>query len=152
MRIEIEKRPNGAGVLRCFRADGTVAWQKQSQHAGFFAQHDLTHFAVETSLGFRSGFFGLVAQGWEIDDTTGKGAKGPLPQDACEAESIVGMLDAERSGGTSWTAEEFNRARPAGSRPLSEEELARIRSTRQELFDRWREVPAGGKIQLTFEL
>jgi hypothetical protein len=83
--------------LRCVRADGSATWQKQgTRHAAFFALHDLTHVAVESTLGFRNGFFGLVAQGWEIDDTTGKGARGPLPSGAAEVEYIVGTLDAER--------------------------------------------------------
>lgn len=80
MRVQITKKGNGSGVLRCVRAEGSVTWQKQTdRHAAFFALHDLTHFAVETTLGYRRGFFGLIAEGWEIEDTTGKGARGPLP-------------------------------------------------------------------------
>lgn len=64
-------------MLRCVRADGSATWQKQeSRHAAFFALHDLTHFAVESTLGFQRGFFGLIAQGWEIEETTGKQARG----------------------------------------------------------------------------
>jgi hypothetical protein len=77
--IEIAKRANGAGVLRCTRQDGSVTWQKQTKHAAHFALHDLTHYAVETALGYRRGFFGLIAEGWDVEDTTGKGARGALP-------------------------------------------------------------------------
>jgi hypothetical protein len=74
--IQITKRSDGGGLLRCVRADGSVTWQKQeSRHAGFFALHDLTHFAVESTLGFQRGFFGLIAEGWEIEETTGKQAR-----------------------------------------------------------------------------
>jgi len=60
LSIQITKRSDGGGVLRCVRADGSVTWQKQTaRHAAFFALHDLTHFAVETTLGYRQGFFGL---------------------------------------------------------------------------------------------
>lgn len=52
-------RADGAGVLRCTRRDGSVTWQKQEKHAAHFAPHDLTHYAVETALGYRRGFFGL---------------------------------------------------------------------------------------------
>jgi hypothetical protein len=51
LRIEIVKRVDGGGVLRCTRADGSVVWQKQSRHAAHFALHDLTHFSVETASG-----------------------------------------------------------------------------------------------------
>ena len=53
LTIRISKRKDGGGVLRCVRADGSETWQKQeSRHAAFFALHDLTHFAVESALGY----------------------------------------------------------------------------------------------------
>ena len=109
MLVEIVKRADGAGVLRCTRADGSVTWQKQvPRHATHLAPHDLTHFAVETTLGFRRGFFGLLASGWEMEDTTGKGAREPLPLEAGVVEHIVGLFDSERACGRLWTVEEFN--------------------------------------------
>ena len=56
MRIEIAKRSDGVGVLRCTRDDGTVVWQKQPRHRAHFALHDLIHFAAETSLGYSQAF------------------------------------------------------------------------------------------------
>src|ERR1700730_16431836 len=137
LTVEIVKRADGNGVLRCTRADGSVTWQKQNtRHAAFFALHDLTHFAVESTLGFRRGFFGLIAEGWEVDDTTGKGARGPLPEEAAVVEYIVGAFDTERASSTLLTADEFNEyaAIQAGSRgrlaprPLTQEELLCVRA------------------------
>src|SRR5271169_6570573 len=105
--IQMTKRADGGFVLRCVRADGSATWQKQGGHAAFFALHDLTHFAVESTLGYERGFFGLIAQGWEIEDTTGKGSRGHLPPDAVEVERIVGMFDTERGSGVLLTAEDF---------------------------------------------
>lgn len=53
LRIAIEKRADGAGLLRCTRpGNGGVTWQKQPErHAVHFVHHDLTHYAVETVLG-----------------------------------------------------------------------------------------------------
>ncbi|HEY2843906.1 MAG TPA: hypothetical protein VGJ09_09655 [Bryobacteraceae bacterium] len=152
MRVQITKKADGSGVLRCTRADGSAAWQKQTgRHAAFFALHDLTHFAVETALGYRRGFFGLVADGWDFEDTTGKGARGALPAEAVEVEGIVGMFDAERSGGAIWTAEEFNEfAAMRSARPLSAEEIARVRKKRSELFAQWSSVAAGAMLELQF--
>jgi hypothetical protein len=149
MLVEITKRADGAGVLRCTRDDGSVTWQKQTRHAAHFAHHDLTHYAVETTLGFRRGFFGLIAEGWEIEDTTGKGARGALPPEAGAVEQIVGLFDAERASVTIWTAEEFN-GFGLLPRPLSEDEIASVRKRRGELFARWAEVPAGGALRLEF--
>src|SRR5438105_12967190 len=142
MRVQIAKKADGSGVLRCVRDDGSTAWQKQTdRHAAFFALHDLTHFAVETTLGYRRGFFGLVAEGWDFEDTTGQGARGPLPPEAAEVEGIAGLLDAERAGGIAWTVEEFNEfAAAKGSRHLTSDELARVKKRRSELFQQWSAV------------
>ena len=159
MRIEIGKRNDGCGVLRCVRADGSSTWQKQTtRNAPHFALHDLTHFAVETALGFQDAFFGLVAKGWDIEDTTGKGARGHVPKEALEVEALVGTFDAERACGQIWTADEFNEyaalnasnnGRPA-PRLLSEDDLARVRKLRSELFEKWRAVPPGSALELQF--
>src|ERR1700689_2287616 len=129
--VQISKRADGGGVLHCTRADGSMTWQKQTRHAAHFALHDLTHFAVELTLGFQRGFFGLIAEGWEIGDTTGKGARGPLPAEAIEVEHIVGMFDTERGSGVLLTAEDF---RSGAMRQLTDEEIVRVRTCRGELF------------------
>lgn len=158
--IRITKRPDGCAVLQCVRADGSVTWQKQeSRHAGFFALHDLTHFAVESTLGLRRGFYGLIAEGWNVEDTTGKGARGPLPHEAVEVEFLVGLLDAERASATLWTAGEFNehaaiRAAASGQaapRRLSDEDLLRVRNLRARLFKQWLDLHPGASIELDYE-
>ncbi len=81
LRITLTAHTDGNVVLQCERDDGSATWQRQQgRHARFFPLHDLTHYAVETRLGFRQGFFGLIAAGWDIEDTTGKGRRGPLPR------------------------------------------------------------------------
>ena len=159
LRIRIAKRTDGGAVLRCVRADRTETWQKQSgASAAFFPLHDLTHYAVEAELGIRDAFYGLIADGWSIDDTTGKGARGALPPDALFVENVVGTLDLERAGGVRWTAEEFNasmalHAKTSGRpepRALTDEELSRIRKRRAELFSHWEKVPPGQSLDLEF--
>jgi len=149
LSIQMAKRADGAGVLSCVRGDGSRTWQKQnSKTAAHFAFHDLTHYAVETTLGYRRGFFGLISEGWEIEDTTGKGARGALPAEVLEVEGIVGMFDRERGSGVMWTADEFNQYSP---RPLSQEELIAVRACRADLFRRWSEVAVGAKLELAID-
>jgi hypothetical protein len=109
----------------------------------------MTHYAVETALGYRRGFFGLIAEGWDVDDTTGKGARGPLPIEAGEVERIVGLFDTERGSGMLWTVEEFNEFAP---RALTEAEIGSVRSLRGKLFRQWFEIAPGQKLELTFEV
>jgi len=159
VKVQITKRTDGGSVLKCIRSDGTETWQKNhGPTAAFFPLHDLTHYAVETELGISDAFFGLVAQGWSIEETGQRGVAARLPGDALFVENIVGTLDAERASSARWTAEEFNEniARHAakGDRPvpraLTDAELARIRKRRAELFTLWRELPAGETLVLTF--
>src|SRR5438067_6152363 len=109
MIVQFTKRKDGRALLRCVRADGSTVWQRQDETAAaFFPIHDLTHYAVETELRFKHGFFGLINQGWEIAETTGKSARGPLPSEAIEVEYIVGNLGVERADNCACTAAEFN--------------------------------------------
>ena len=64
LTIKFTKRRDGTVISRFERADGTATWQrKDGPQASFFAAHDLTHYALETTLGYRRGFYGLVAEG-----------------------------------------------------------------------------------------
>jgi len=160
LRIQITKRTDGGAVLKCIRDDGTETWQKQQgQSAAFFPLHDLTHYAVESELGVRDAFYGLIARGWSIDETGARGVAAKLPVDAVFVENVVGTLDTERASGSRWSAEEFNEStarfaanggRPAPRR-LTDDELARIRKRRAELFQQWRELPAGDTLELRFD-
>jgi len=149
LQIQISKEPDGAEVLRCIREDGSVKWQKQTKHAAHFVLHDLTHYAVETTLGYRRGFFGLITEGWDVEDTTGKGARGPLPADAIEVERIVGLFDSERGSGVLWTVEEFNEFAP---RTLTQTEIQGVRAARAALFQQWFAIAPGEKLELRFPL
>ena len=159
MKIQLTKRADGAAVLKCIRADGSTTWQRQDdQHAAFFPLHDLTHYAVETELGFRRGFFGLIAEGWDIADTTGKTARGPLPNEALEVEYLVSAFSAERAGGGVSSGGEFNESAAtfaqskglSAPRQLSGEELARVRARFADLATRWRRLPAGETLALAY--
>jgi len=159
LTIRITKRTDGGSVLKCVREDGTETWQKQQgQSAAFFPLHDLTHYAVESELGIRDAFYGLIASGWTIDETGERGVAAKLPPDAIFVENVVGTLDTERASGMRWTAEEFNENTArfaknggrAAPRAITDDELARIRKRRAELFGQWRELPAGQTLELTF--
>jgi hypothetical protein len=159
VQVQLTKRTDGGAILKCVRADGSETWHKQQgQHAAFFPLHDLTHFAVESELRIGNAFYGLVAGGWSIEDTEGKGPRGTLPPEALFVENVVGTLDTERAGASRWTAAEFNEntARHAANqgretpRTLTDEELMRVRRRRDELFARWRALAPGDTIELVF--
>lgn len=162
LNIRIKKNTDGSAALTCTRADGSVTWQRQEGTQGqFFPRHDLTHFAVETMLEHQRGFYGLVAEGWNISDFGAPWPRGRIPDDADPSELIVGFLDTERASGARWSAADFNdkaalyyREHCPGVSPptISEADLARIRRRRSELFAEWDAVRPGNALELVFEV
>src|SRR4051812_25497456 len=90
LQIELKKISAERASLTCRRPDGTATW---SRVALFFPLHDLTHFAVESALGLREGFFGLIAAGWELADFTKPGVAARLPAEGLVVENIIGTIE-----------------------------------------------------------
>ena len=159
LEITFRTRADGSVVMRCVRRDGTVTWQVQSgPRAMFFPLHDLTHYAIETTLAARDGFFGLVAAGWDIAETDGKGARGRLPPEAALVEHLVGLLTQERIGGSAplSAADVASLLDPlvrTGELPafrLDDGALSRARAERERLHDAWARCPVDVPLSLSF--
>ena len=157
--IRIKKKTDGSAALSCLRPDGSTTWQRQEGQLGrFFPLHDLTHYAVESVMGFQRAFYGLVAEGWDLSDFGTVESRGKMPDEAGLAESVVGLFDLERMTGERGDAEQMNeqlrtvRADRGLSTALriTDEQIARIRELRAELFDRWKTVPPGEALELSF--
>ena len=160
LAIRFKKNADGRSSLSCTRADGSTTWQTlDGQQAAFFPRHDLTHYAVETVLGHKQGFFGLLAAGWDISDFGKPEARRKIPADAVLAEMTVGLLDLERGTGERIQASEVNtRLREwCGENGLpepaevTEDDLGQIRKRRAELFSSWEAVAPGEVLELSFE-
>ena len=159
LRIKFTKKRDGSVVSRFERADGTATWQrKDGPNAWFFAAHDLTHYAVETVMRYRRGFYGLVAEGWDLSDFGTPWPRGPLPVDAEPAELLVSFLDSERAAMSQLSADDFN-ARAADyfsthklDNPpiLDEDQLRNIRNKVRELHIQWGKLPEGQTMELIF--
>ena len=160
LTIRIKKNADGSAALTCTRPDGSVTWQRQlGSHGLFFPRHDLTHYAVETVLGLHTAFYGLIASGWDISDFGPPYPRGRIPETAGVAELIVGFLDTERASGTRWSAADFNEKAAIFYRDhvlnimpptLTDDDLARIRQRRAELFSDWDAVAPGSALELQF--
>ncbi len=160
MVIRIKKGKDGRVALSCTRADGTTTWQRQEGgQAAFFPKHDLTHYAVETALGLRQGFYGLVSSGWDLTDFGTPWPRGKLPLEAGMSETIVSVFDLERSSGEFATADDLNRRFAEycaendlpPQREFTEQDLARVREKRGELFAKWDAVQPGDALEIPFE-
>ena len=159
LTVRIKKKTDGGAALSCTRTDGSVTWQRQNGKLGaFFPLHDLTHFAVESVLGFENAFYGLVSKGWDISRFEQKGME--IPSEALLTEVLVSFFDLERATGVLGNAEDFNwkldtyhdeHGLPHPEFRMTGEKLAGIRAKRAELFERWRAVPAGETLELQFQ-
>ncbi|HKV51843.1 MAG TPA: hypothetical protein VJO52_11650 [Gemmatimonadaceae bacterium] len=161
--IRIKRASDGSAALTCVRADGSVTWQRQLGPLGsFFPTHDLTHYAVETTLGYRRGFYGLIADGWEISDFGAPENKSAIPREAREAELVVGVFEMEHRMGAGWSPGELREQGEryaAGTSPsrnrlalpvLSDEVIARVRASRAALFEQWAATAPGETLELPF--
>ncbi len=154
LQIEWKKISAERASLTCRRPDGSATWSRLSN---FFPLHDLAHFAVETELGLARGFFGLIAEGWPLDDFTQPGVAARLPPESLVAENVVGTI--ERLGDEA-SLEEISAGLAASLaaqnlpafRALRSDELARARATRRALTKQWRALPIGETLRLEFPL
>ncbi|HMA23302.1 MAG: hypothetical protein ACM37U_04770, partial [Gemmatimonas sp.] len=84
---------------------------------------------------------------------------GEIPDEAGLAELVVGYFDLERMTGERPTADEMNdrlqsfradRGLAATSFRIADEQVAQIRELRADLFARWKAVPPGEALELSF--
>lgn len=158
LNIRLTKRLNKLPLLICTRPDGSQTISEITVGP----QHDLAHYAVETTLGHRRAFYGLVAEGMNIEDFSVAGAarKLDLPLEAVHTEFIVGLLQIELTTGRPFA--DFNaelskalagaRKPVAAPPPIGEAQLSTIRATLTSLWRQWLALPPNGSMELEFEI
>jgi hypothetical protein len=161
LKIRLKRRADGSAAITCEREDGTTTWQRQEGTIGqVFPAHDLTHYSVETTFGYTQGFFGLVADGWDISDFAKPWPRGEIPQQAQEVELLVGLLDMQRRMFADWNAEEMleqgrlyvaSRDDRACLPSLTDASLAKVKQLRADVFAKWAATPPGETLELLFQ-
>ena len=149
-------------ILKCVRDDGSETWTKIQPAIEF---HDLAHYVVETELGFSNAFYGLVAEGYNIEDFELAREQRPeallpanLPTEALQTEHIVNLLhvgqdktDTEMDLLT--TLEKIlseNRLPPPDN--LDSRSLQSIRLRLNGLLLSWQQLEPGNSLQLSFSM
>jgi len=158
--ITVKKHQNKPNTLSCTRQDGSKTWSKI--HPGL-AIHDLIHYAVETTLGFQNAFYGLVAQGYNIEDFALPRVERPipllpknLPFEAIYTEFLVGLFQVETLSCEPYV--DFNRVLKdvyaekglEGFRPLSKKQINDIRLKIKTLNQSWKETHFDEALVLEF--
>jgi hypothetical protein len=156
IRFTKAKNTGKQDTLICVREDGSSTWWPLSPH---FAEHDMLHYLVETTLGLKEAFFGLIAGGRDIDSFgTRDGQKDTYTTEEGNAELIVGLLQVEMRSNTAPNNTEFlemlaltckNKNWP-NPENISAEQLDSIREKMHDLRKQWRSLPAGECIEVVF--
>ncbi len=157
MTIQFTKGRNKPDTLMCRRNDGSCTWTALNLAAG----HDLGHYAIETTLGFRDAFFGLLAQGWAIQDferpDPQSGKKPSVPPEAMQAEVLAMLLDMERRSGHPPAHGAFVEMLASACvglgvpvPALDAAQLEAIRTRHAALLRQWAELPEGTSLELEF--
>jgi hypothetical protein len=155
LKVRFTRGKDKKDVLVVVRADGSQSWQHQQPG---IPVHDLTHFAVESTLGLKNGFYGLLAQGWDITRLIDRDVRSILPPEGLWTEFVVGLVQTERLGPEPLSATEFNEQLEKQKanfglkyeRCLTDDELAGIRQTFLDTYSKWRVLQPGESLYLIF--
>jgi hypothetical protein len=156
MEILFTKTSKEDQVLSCKRKDGSVTWKHAS---AFFMLHDLCHYAAETILTLKNGFFGMVAAGTDINefDLPKEQRKVHLTEEAIFAEHLVNIVAIDYTQGRMENLIEVltsvydNRNEPGLLRFLTDQKLEDIRKRYRELMEEWNSLPETKSMILLFE-
>ncbi|MEO5583293.1 MAG: hypothetical protein ABIR66_11415 [Saprospiraceae bacterium] len=145
--------------LICTRNDGSFT--SSMMHPGV-ELHDIIHYAVETILEFKLGFYGILDQGYQIEEFEIPRHRRPLalipsnlPIESIQAEFLVNQLMMETlQGPIADFMAVFIKALEANKIPfpdrLNETTLSEIRKLIETIKNQWATIEEGKSMELIF--
>jgi hypothetical protein len=157
LKVRFTRGKDKKDVLAVVREDGSQSWQHQQRG---IPVHDLAHFAVESALGLKDAFYGLLAQGWDIKRLTDRDVRSILPPEGLWTEFVVGLIQTEQLAPEPLRADEFNELLEREKenfglkfdRRVTDDDLKRIREAFYREFSRWRTLQPGESLNLEFSI
>jgi len=154
MLLLITKNINKPHIIRYKRDDGTDTWMKADD---FLVRHDLSHYAIEKTLGYKTAFIGLLNNGMDIRDFEDreKRLKIIVTQEACYAENMANLFLIEKIQGNSGNFNEMlasafiNMKLPFAVPVLSNNEIDSVRNCLSKLLNSWNDLPDGETMTLS---
>jgi hypothetical protein len=158
LTFHLKKRADAKAQLILIREDGTHTRGSIGPSDGYGPVHDLTHYAIEQTLGLDEGFLGLCASGWEISDFEVKGAVARLPREAFFAEVAAGELSRQLFTGQASSLEDFlwavdltMKRQPGTLDPsITQTQFSAVHALIADQWKRWRELDPNGTLELIF--
>lgn len=155
--MRILKNEHKPHILSYTRDDGSETWMHASE---YFVRHDLSHYALEKILHYKTAFNGMLNNGMDIRDFEDKEKRASLnvTAEAYYAENMANLFLIEIAEGnfTDFNAVQqqafvsFNQQYEPVAVP--QEKIEMVRSYLRELLQQWQALPVGDTLTLTFSL
>src|SRR5450432_346262 len=91
MKLQVTRNSDKPHVIKYTRDNGTATWMPAND---FFVQHDLSHYAIEKTLHYRSAFMGMLNNGMDIKDFEDREKRNRMvvTQEAIHAENMANLF------------------------------------------------------------
>ena len=157
MVIQLTKNRTKPHIIKYIRDNGTETWMYSDD---FFVRHDISHFILESVLGYHTAFNGMINQGMDIRDFENKEKRAALTvtDEAYYAENLANLFLIELAQGE---FNDFNRIQQDAFVSwntrfpvifLANDKIAQIRTQLRKLLHQWEVLPEGEKMELIFEV
>lgn len=157
MLLQLTKNNGKPHIIKYIRDNGTETWMYSDD---FFIRHDLSHYAIEKTLGYTTAFNGMLNNGMEIKDFEDpeKRMAMQLTEEAFYAENMANLFLMEIAQGN---LDDFNTVQQAAFESLGIQfpkitlaggKINEIRSYLRKLLKQWNELPTGETIELSISL
>ncbi|MEP6747051.1 MAG: hypothetical protein ABJB86_04965 [Bacteroidota bacterium] len=153
MLLLITKNENKPHIIRYKRDDGTDTWMKTDE---YFVRHDISHYAPEKTLGYKTAFMAMLNNGMDIQDFENreKRLKLTITREACYAENMANLFLMETTQGNSGNFNQLltsaftNMQQPFSAPVLGDDEIDSVKKYLKELIHQWNELPVGETMRL----
>jgi hypothetical protein len=93
MEIRFTKGRDKPGIFTCIRKDGSLSWCNVNYQQ---IEHNFIHYAVETILNIKDGFYGIIGRGLGLEDFDHEIKEGSLASSGIKkAEYMAYLLQKE---------------------------------------------------------
>jgi len=151
--VQIKKTRTGLSTLTVERPDGTKTYSKLNLG---FEIHDIAHYVVEKQLRLQNSFYGMLSQGYQIEDFQLPKKNRPealqpknIPREALATEHLVNLLTIDFMSDESQMniLESLSNILKENNLPLPHElNVEKLTSIKKELADwmlKWNALESG---------
>lgn len=156
MQIRITKNTGKPHIIKYIRDNGTETWMQADD---FFVRHDLSHYAFESIMQYKTAFNGMLHSGMDIRDFEDREKRAMLniTAEAWYAENMANLflIEIEQGEFADFNTVQqqafvsFNDRFPVIHLP--EEKITATRNFLRNLLQQWKEIPIGQTLALTFD-